>query len=392
MENILKNIQDIKDEVIGIRRYLHRIPEPGFKEIKTSEYILSKLEEYGVNNVKRMAVTGVVANITPGIVKKTIMLRADMDGLPVREENDIDYRSKNEGWMHACGHDGHMAIMLGVINVLSRNVKRLKGNIKFVFQPSEENPPGGAIKMIQEGVLKNPGVNAAIGLHIWNNLPCGIVGIRKGPLMASVDQFKIKILGKAAHGAMPHLGVDPVVVASQVINALQIIISRELDPIDNAVLTIGKINGGSAYNIIADEVEMAGTVRVLKPGLNMIIREKIEKILKNVTSAMNAKYDLEYGDMYPVTINDKKITELVRRAAEKTVGKTKITEAEKTMGGEDMAFYLREVPGCYFFLGSSNNNKGINSPHHSSTFNFDEDCMIKGIEILIRTIIEYLGS
>lgn len=388
MENILKQIESVQDEVINIRRDLHRIPEPGFKELKTSEYILSKLKEYGIRNIKRMAKTGIVVTLTPRNINKTIMLRADMDGVPVREENEIDYRSMHDGWMHACGHDGHMAIMLGVIKLISGNIKKLKSRIKFVFQPSEEDQ-GGALKIIQEGVLKDPEVSAAIGLHIWNDLPCGKVGIRHGPLLASVDRFKIKILGKGTHGAMPHLGVDAITTASQVINALQTVISREIDPINNAVLSIGKINGGSAYNIISDKVEMIGTVRVLKPGLNIVIRKKMERIIKNVTSGMNAKYDFEYNNMYPVTINDKKITELVTRAAEKTVGKDKVTKAEKTMGGEDMAFYLQKVPGCYFFLGSSNKKKGFTAPHHSCNFNFDENCMIKGIEIVIRSILDY---
>lgn len=388
MENILKDIQGIKDEVVKIRRDLHKIPEPGFKEIKTSEYIMSKLKEYGIKKIKRMAGTGLVATIGSGTIKKTIMLRADMDGVPVQEENKVDYKSINKDWMHACGHDGHMAILLSVIKVLSKHGHELKGNVKFVFQPAEEKP-GGADPMIKEGVLEDPRVDAAAGLHIWNDIPCGKVGIRSGPLLASVDWFRIKIFGKGGHGAMPHLGVDAIVVASQVINIVQTIISREVDPLDPAVLTIGQINGGSSYNVIADEVEMIGTIRVLKKGLNKVIRKKMDRILKDVTSGMDARYSIDYNNMYPVTVNDEKITGLIYGAAEETLGKKNVCVAERTMGGEDMAFYLQKVPGSYFFLGSSNIKKGFSVPHHSSNFNFDEDCMLIGAEIFVRAVLDY---
>jgi amidohydrolase len=319
------------------------------------------------------------------------MVRADIDALPIEEENDISYASTHKGCMHACGHDGHMAIALTVAKILARNRDMLKGNVKFVFQPAEEGP-GGAKIMIDEGVLDNPRVDAAIGLHIWNYLPVGSIGIRPGPLMAAMDSFNLVVNGKGAHGAIPQDGVDAIVISTQVIAALQTIVSREIPPINPCVVTIGTIKGGKAFNIIADSVQMEGTVRALDPEMHKTLPERMERIISSVTSGMRAGYEFSYDFLYPILKNETKMTQLVTGISKMVVGKDKVVVAEQTMGGEDMAFFLERVPGCYFFLGSSNHEKGLSAPHHSSRFNFDEKCLTIGAEIMAGTVLKYLDG
>jgi len=394
--NIKDEVLKEKQTTINLRRELHKIPEPGFEEFKTSGFISEKLTGYGLDVKTGAAKTGVIGNLISkqfnnksGNKRKTIMLRADIDALPIQEKSNIDYISTHKGYMHACGHDGHIAIALTAAKILSSHKNELKGNVKFVFQPAEEYQ-GGAKPMIEEGVLHNPEVNSAIGLHIWNSIPSGKVGIRKGPLMASVDNFKIKIIGKSSHGAMPHEGVDSIVIASYIINSIQTIITREINPVTPCVITIGKISGGSASNIIAEEVYLEGTARTLNQDLNSIIFQKMEKIIKGITECMNAKYEFDYDFLYPVTVNNDEMTQVVYEAACEAVGAENIIEPEQSMGGDDMAYYLQKIPGCYFFLGSSNKEKGIDFPLHSNNFNFDEGCLPIGVEIIIRTILKSL--
>ncbi|MCL4416562.1 MAG: M20 family metallopeptidase [Actinobacteria bacterium] len=387
---IIKEIKEEIQELINIRRELHKIPEIGFREVRTSEFIEKKLKEFGLSIKTKIAKTGVVGLINTSTTSgKTIMLRADMDGLPILENTGVDYASKHEGFMHACGHDGHMAIALITAKILSRNRNLLNGNVKFVFQPAEESP-GGAKPMIEAGILKNPNVDVVIGLHIWNKIDSGQIGIRTGPIMASVNSFKINIIGKSAHGAMPQDGVDAITVCSRVIESLQTIVSREINPISPCVITIGKIHGGTAFNILAQEVELEGTIRTLDPNLNEIIASKMKRMIKGVTESMNAKYKFDFKHMYPVTINDKNITNTVSLCAAETVGVKNVIEAEQTMGGDDIAFYLQKVPGCYFFLGSSKKEKNQDYPLHSSSFNFDENCLKIGVEVILRAIFKVL--
>ena len=391
IQHIEKQIEHEKEEMIGLRRMLHRIPEIAFREEKTSELVADRLEQFGLTVSKGIAKTGVIGLLTGFQEGKTIMIRADMDALPLQEQTDVDYVSQHEGQMHACGHDGHMAIALMVAKILSKNKDRVRGNVKFVFQPAEEGP-GGARGMIDEGVLEDPHVDAAIGLHIWNYLPVGKVGTRVGPLMASMDSFRLTIKGKQAHGAIPQDGVDAIVVSGNVIGALQTVVSREVSPVNPCVVTIGTIQGGRAFNIIADRVEMEGTVRALDPDLHKTLPERMERIVHGVTSGMRGEYELEYNFLYPATINDEAMTQLIEKTAATVVGKQNVVRAEQTMGGEDMAFYLQKVPGCYFFLGSANKEKGLDAPHHNSRFNFDEGCLSIGVEIMVRAVLHYLGA
>ncbi len=389
--DLIKEIQREKKELLRLRREFHMIPELGFHEFKTSELILKEIDYYGLKIKKKIAGTGISAILEGPKNGKTIMLRADMDALPISEKNEIDHISKHDGIMHACGHDGHMAIAIIVAKILSRNKDLLEGNVKFVFQPAEEEP-GGAKPMIEEGVLEDPKVDALLGLHIWNYLPVGKIGIRTGPLMSSVNLFKLKIIGKGSHGAIPQDGVDAIVTSSSIINTLQTIISREISPFEPCVITIGKIKGGKAFNIIAQDVELEGTVRTMNKELNEEIPVKIERIVKDITSAFRADYRLDYKFLYPVTVNDENMCRLVSDSAIKILGKNNVVNADQTMGGEDISYFLNEIPGCYFFLGSKNISKNLDKPHHNQYFDFDEDCMAIGVEILINSIINYLNN
>ncbi len=384
-------IASLKHEMIQMRRDFHRRPEPGFQEVETSRVVGNRLEEYGLEVTRGIAKTGVVGLLRGGSEGKTILIRADMDALTIKEQTGLEFASENEGVMHACGHDGHMTIGLTTARILSQHRDALKGNVKFIFQPAEEGP-GGAKPMIEGGVMEDPKVDAAIGLHLWNYLPIGKVAVRSGPVMASMDSMKIKIKGKGGHGAIPHDAVDSIVIGSQVVTALQTIVSREIAPLAPSVVTIGTIKGGYGFNIIADFVEMEGTARALDVDLQKTLPERIERIIKGVTSAMRADYEFAYTFHYPVTINDEAMVGLIEEVSAAVVGQENVMVFERTMGGEDMAFFLREVPGCYFFLGSSNKEKGLDQPHHSPQFSFDEDAMPIGVEIFARAVMKYLES
>ncbi len=389
MPSISSEAVSIKDELISLRRKFHRFPEPGFEEYRTSQVIAEKLRSYGLDVKTGVAKTGVVGLLRGGTTGKTVMVRADMDALPVDEENQADYRSENKGFMHACGHDGHMAIALMAAKLLSERKDNLRGNVKFVFQPAEEEP-GGAGPMIAEGVLDDPKVDAAIGLHIWNDLSSGKVGIRSGPLMAFADKFEAVIHGRGGHGAGPHQTVDAILVGCQAVSMLQSIVSRNISPIEPAVVTVGTFHSGTKFNIIADTAEICGTVRSFDPQVRDNIIGRIEEIIKGVTSAMGASYEFKYTRRFPMLVNDESMCEIVRACAVEVVGDGNVIVPEPSMGGEDMALFLEKVPGCYFFLGSANPNKGFVHPHHSPKFDFDEDVLPIGVEVVLRSVERYL--
>jgi amidohydrolase len=385
-----KEIEDLTPELIELRRDLHRHPEPGFQEVWTSQTMAEKLGALGYEVRSGIAKTGVMGLLHGGKPGKTLLLRSDIDALTIGEKNQIDYCSEQPGAMHACGHDGHMAIALTVAKILARHQTELAGKVKFVFQPAEEGP-GGAKPMIEEGVLKDPRPDRALGLHLWNSLPVGVVGIRPGPTFACLDAIDIVIRGKGGHGAAPHQTVDPIVASAQVITALQTMVSREVDPIKPAVLSIGTIQGGHAYNIIANEVTMTGTVRAFDLELRKTLPERIERIVKGATSAMRAEYEFEYRFGYPPLVNDEAVCNWIKEIAAEVVGEENIKLPDPTMGGEDMAYFLQEVPGCYLLLGSANEEKGLNKPHHNPEFNFDEAALPIGVEILARAALRFLS-
>lgn len=390
LSRIRSDIQALQPHLVAWRRKLHQRPELGFQEHLTAEFVAEKLQEWGIEHQTEIAKTGIVAVIRGR--KKTssklpvLAIRADMDALPIQEENEVPYRSQHDGVMHACGHDGHTAIALGTAYYLSQHPDTFSGTVKIIFQPAEEGP-GGAKPMIEAGVLKNPNVDAIIGLHLWNNLPLGTVGVRSGALMAAVEKFYCTILGKGGHGAMPHQTIDSVVVAAQIVNALQTIVARNVNPIESAVVTVGELHAGTALNVIADTARMSGTVRYFNPGLEGYFAQRIEQIIAGICQSHGARYELNYSHLYPPVINDPGMAEFVRsqavRVVETPLG---IVPECQTMGGEDMSFFLQEVPGCYFFLGAANLSKNLAYPHHHPRFDFDETALGMGVEIFVRCV------
>jgi len=389
LSQIRLDIRALQPQLVEWRRSLHQRPELGFKEQLTAQFIAQKLQEWGIEHKTGIATTGIVATIASNYPGPVLAIRADMDALPVQEENDVPYCSQHDGIMHACGHDGHIAIALGTAYYLSQHREDFTGTIKIIFQPAEEGP-GGAKPMIEEGVLKNPDVDAIIGLHLWNNLPIGTVGVRTGALMAAVECFRCTILGKGGHGAMPHQTVDSVVVSAQIVNALQTIVARNVDPIESAVVTVGELHAGTAQNVIADTARMKGTVRYFNPKLEGYFGKRIEQVIAGVCQSQGASYELDYWHLYPPVINNAKIAELVRSVASEVVETPAgIVPECQTMGGEDMAFFLQAVPGCYFFLGAANPAKDLAYPHHHPRFNFDETALGMGVEIFVRCVEKF---
>jgi amidohydrolase len=386
MLDIRQLVTDQKDLIINLRRDLHRIPETAYTEKKTSAYVanyLNKLQLEVKTGIARYGVVGLMKTDRPG---PTLMIRADMDALPLKENTGLAFASEHEGAMHACGHDAHMAMVLGAATVLSKIKDKLTGNIKFLFQPAEEGP-GGAKPMIEAGVMENPKVDYCIGCHMWPDIPERTIGVRPGPFMAAMDRFDIKIKGKGGHGAMPHLCVDALEVGTQVVNALQRIVSRHMDPLEPTVVTIGTFHAGTAFNIIPGEAELSGTSRTFSRDTWNTWEARIEKVVRGVCESMGSDYELSYSQGYPVTINDESMAELVHRCAEKVVGENRVVVPQKTMGGEDFAYYLQRSPGCYFALGVG--REGAAAVHHPS-FDFNEDVMLLGMETHCRIGLELL--
>jgi len=389
ISRVRSEIQALQPQVVEWRRRLHQKPEMGFKEHLTAEFISQKLQEWGISHQTSIVKTGIVATIESGNPGPVLGIRADMDALPIQEENEVPYRSQHDGVMHACGHDGHTAIALGTAYYLSQHRDDFVGTVKIIFQPAEEGP-GGAKPMIEAGVLKNPDVEAIIGLHLWNNLPLGKIGVRSGPLMAAVEEFSCTILGKGGHGAIPQQTVDSVVVSAQIVNALQTIVARNVDPLESAVVTIGKLHAGTAFNIIADKAQMSGTVRYFNPAFDGYFGQRIEQIIAGICQSHGASYKLDYRRHYPSLINDPDMAELVRSVAAQVIETPAGVVPEcQTMGGEDMSYFLQAVPGCYFFLGSANPARSLAYPHHHPRFDFDETALGMGIEIFVRCVEKF---
>ena len=391
LSQIRPEILDLQSDLVQWRRRLHQKPELGFEEHLTAKFIEQQLQKWDISYQTAIAKTGIVATITSNSSGKVLAIRADMDALPIQEANEVDYRSQHDGKMHACGHDGHTAIALGTAYYLQQHRDLWQGTVKIIFQPAEEGP-GGAKPMIEAGVLQNPDVDAIIGLHLWNNLPLGTVGVRPGALMAAVECFRLEIIGKGGHGAMPDQTVDSIVVASQIVNALQTIVSRNVKPLDAAVVTVGEFHAGTALNVIADTANLSGTIRYFNPQLEILIGDRLEAIIAGICKMHDAQYKLNHWQLYPPTINDKAIAELVRSVAMEVVETPMGVVPEcQTMGGEDMSFFLNEVPGCYFFLGSANPEKELAYPHHHPRFDFDEAALSMGVEMFVRCVEKFLG-
>jgi amidohydrolase len=380
-----------RNELIGWRRDFHAHPELGYEETRTSSIVAQHLRDCGYEVSTGVAGTGVVGLLNGTGQGRTIMLRADMDCLPVQEQNDVPYRSKVEGKMHACGHDGHTAVLMEVARKLMQRKNTLKGNVKLVFQPAEEGG-NGAERMIQEGVLENPKVDATFGLHIWTTHPVGKIALNRGALMAGVHQFEATIIGKGGHGAAPHQTVDALVTAAQAIVNLQTVVSRNINPLDTAVVTVGSIHAGNVFNVIAERATFLGTARYFNPKVGEQLPESIERVIRGTAESMGALYELKYDRLTLPTINNPKWAEFIQEIGSEVVGADNVVMDARTMGGEDMAFFLNEVPGCYFFIGGSNPERHLDFPHHSSRFDFDEGCLEIGVEVLCRAVERYLSQ
>jgi amidohydrolase len=385
-----EEIAQMKDWLVEIRRTIHMHPELAFEEIETSKLASEWLERFGLEVTKGMAKTGVVGVLKGKGPGKTVAIRADMDALPMDEVNPVPYASKIKGKMHACGHDAHVTILLGVAKYFSSIKDQVKGNIKWIFQPAEEGGGGGRV-MVEEGVLEKPKVDAIFGAHVFPMLPMGKVGIYEREGLASADRFTIKIIGKGGHAATPHLTKDPILAAGHLIPQIHAIVSRNINPLDSGVITIGKIQGGTAFNIIPDEVELLGTVRSLNTLVREELKSRIEKAVQGVVHSfdMDYRFDFEYG--YPVLINDPEMSRLVALACSKGIGEGNVEIQKPSMGAEDFAYYLDKVPGSYFRLGIRNEKKGIVHPYHSSLFDIDEEVLPFGVEMFVRIVNQYLG-
>ena len=385
--NIKKEIQKISEHIYSYRRDFHQYPELSFQEYRTAETISKHLESFGIEHRTEVGKTGVVGEIVFGD-GPTIALRADMDALPIQEVGDLEFKSKNEGVMHACGHDGHMAILLGAANVLSKNKKLKKGKVRFIFQPAEEGACG-ARYMIKDGCLDQ--VDEIYGLHLWNYQPVGEIGVKNGPIMAAADMFDIIIKGKGGHGATPQGTVDAIVVASNLITMLQTIVSRNTNPLDNTVVTIGEINGGQNFNVIADEVRLTGTTRAYTENNRNMIKKRMQDIIDGVSKSFGAEIVLKYKEGYPPTVNHEDPTKLVLEASSMVVGKG-AGYPYLSMGGEDFSYYLQKVPGCFFFVGSApDKNNILSTPHHCSHFDIDERSLLIGASVYVNLIDNILS-
>jgi amidohydrolase len=381
----------LADEVVATRRDFHAHPELGYQERRTAGIVAARLRELGLDVREHVAETGVIGLLRGARPGPTVLLRADMDALPIQETGDAPYRSTIPNVMHACGHDGHTAVLLGVARLLAGQRDSLPGTVKFVFQPAEEGG-AGAKRMIEEGALESPSVEAAFGIHLWNDGPVGAVGVRDGAFMAASDSFDLVVKGQGGHAAGPHRTIDPVVTAAHLIVALQTIVSRQVDPLQSAVVTVGHIEGGHARNVIPDEVLLQGTVRTFDPGLRQAMPERLERTARSVCAAFGGECGLRYWFGYPPTVNDPGMADLVREAAREVVGEERLVVAPQVMGAEDMSYFLERVPGCFFRVGSANAERGLTRPHHNPAFDFDEDALPIGVEVLARTARRYLES
>jgi amidohydrolase len=358
-----------------------------FKEHRTAKVIAEKLKSYGIEVKTEIGKTGIIGDLYGKGGDKTIALRADMDALPVQETGDISYKSHNDGVMHACGHDGHMAILLGTAKILSQSKDRFSGNVRFIFQPAEEEE-GGARYMIADGCLEK--VAEIYGMHLWNFQPYGEIGVKSGAIMAAADIFDITIKGIGGHGAAPQGTVDAIVTASNLIMSLQTIVSRNTDPLQSTVITVGKIEGGHGFNIIADEVKLRGTVRAMTEGNRLMVKTRMQEVIDGVAKSTGAIIEMDYQDGYPPTKNDDFASQNVIQAANKIVNKGAI-EPYLTMGAEDFSYYLQKIPGCFFFIGSAPPDKKLMSvPHHCSHFNIDERALLVGTSVFVQLIFDRL--
>ncbi|MBB6693081.1 amidohydrolase [Cohnella xylanilytica] len=375
-----ETLHSLFGDMVEWRRYLHRHPELSFREHRTSAWIAEKLEAWGLEVRRGVAGTGLVARLTGGRPGRTIALRADIDALPIQDEKTSEYASSVPGVMHACGHDGHTAELLAVARYYSLHREETAGTRVFLFQPAEETLPGGAVGMIADGALD--GVDAVYGVHLWTPFPSGAAATRPGPFMASPDEFEVEIVGRGGHGGLPHQSVDALVAGAHLVVALQTIVSRNVDPLESAVVSVGMLNAGSARNVIAERCTLAGTVRTFTPEARAHIRQRIEEVARHVGAMHGAEAKVAYYEGYPPVVNDAAEAERFFRVASSILEPGDVRRCDGIMAGEDFSYYLRERPGCFFFVGAGAED-GSSAPHHHPRFDIDEKAMLTAAKLLV---------
>lgn len=375
-------------EMVAWRRHLHRHPELSYQEEKTAAFVAEKLERLGLAVRRNVGGHGVIAELEGAEAGPTVALRADIDALPIQDEKQCEYASTVPGVMHACGHDAHTSALLGVAHVLSGMKEQIKGRVRFLFQPAEEVSPGGALPLIKEGALE--GVAAIYGVHLWSPFPVGAVYSRPGPLMASADDFTIDIIGKGGHGGLPHETVDSLMVGAHLVVNLQSIVSRNVNPVDPAVISVGSLQAGTGFNVIAERSRLKGTVRCFSADVRAMLKTRIEQVIASTCSMFGADYELHYKLGYPPVVNDPAEVRRFTRVAADLFGAEKVRQTELIMAGEDFSYYLQQVPGCFVFVGAGNAEKLITAPHHHPRFDIDEEAMLHAARVLAGLCLDRL--
>ncbi|WP_279663725.1 M20 family metallopeptidase [Ectobacillus ponti] len=381
--------EQMDEEIIAWRRYLHQHPEVSFHEEKTSQFVYDTLASFGGLELSRPTKTSVMARLIGPAPGKVLAIRADMDALPIEEENTFEFASQNPGAMHACGHDGHTAMLLGTAKVLAGLKEHIRGEVRFLFQHAEELFPGGAEEMVQAGVME--GVDLVIGTHLWSPLEAGKVGVVYGPMMASPDTFWIDVIGKGGHGGIPHQTVDSIAIGAQVVTNLQHIVSRNMDPLENVVVSIGQFTGGTTHNVIPGSVSMWGTVRSFDLQVRQDVPKLIERIVKGITEAHGASYTFRYEFGYRPVINEQEVTRVVEETVREVFGAEALELMKPSMVGEDFSAFQQKAPGCFFYVGAGNQEKGITYPHHHPRFTIDEDALVIGVKTFLHAAFKFLA-
>lgn len=376
--------------MVAWRRHLHRNPEVSFHERETARFVRETLETFDDLEISSPTENSVVARLVGDRPGKTIAVRADMDALPITEENDFEFASANPGAMHACGHDGHTAMLLGAAKILSGMRDEVEGEVRFVFQHAEELSPGGAEELVERGVMD--GVDVVVGIHLWSQMPVGKVGVTYGPMMAAPDIFRITVRGRGGHAAFPHQVVDSIAIGAQVVTNLQHVVSREVDPIDNVVLSVSRFEGGTTHNVIPGAVEMEGTVRTLDHDVRKEMPDIMERVIKGITEAHGADYEFSYERGYRPVINDGELTREIEETASEVVGDQNVEIMPPSMGGEDFSAYGERAPSAFYLIGAGNEERGITAPHHHPRFDIDEDALEIGLKMHLATALRLLGD
>ena len=396
MPDFLQQAKELFPYTQSLRRDFHMHPELGFREIRTGGIVAKELESLGIEVTKGVGKTGVVGLLEGAKPGPTLLLRFDMDALPITEETGAEYASQNPGAMHACGHDGHTAIGLTVAKILNGYRDQLNGTIKFCFQPSEEGTNGeeigGAEMMMRDGLLQGPDVDMSLTLHLWNEKPLGWLGVTKGPIMAGADIFTVRIIGRGGHGAIPDAAVDPIVSAANIVNALQTIVARNVAPLNAAVVSVTNIHGGTAFNVIPPEVRLEGTIRTFDNGVRQRVVERFEQIARGVGEGMGCQVEVEIKRITPALVNNDSMAARVQETAERVLSEADLDTKYQTMTAEDMAFIQERIPGCFFFVGSNDRARHLDYGHHHPKFDFNEEALIRGSALMAAAAFDVLNK